>query len=42
MNVILEGNGYLEKTHTSSGRIPLLKGYRFYVNTLLECVSTMK
>lgn len=32
----LEENGYLEKTHTSSGRIPSTKGYRFYVNTLLE------
>ncbi len=32
----LEENGYLEKTHTSSGRIPSTEGYRFYVKTLLE------
>ncbi len=32
----LEEHGYLEKTHTSSGRIPSTQGYRFYVNTLLE------
>lgn len=27
----LEQNGYLEKTHTSSGRVPSKKGYHFYV-----------
>ena len=32
----LEEHGYLEKTHTSSGRIPSTQGYRFYVNTLLQ------
>lgn len=32
----LEENGYLEKTHTSSGRVPSTKGYRFYVNTLMQ------
>lgn len=31
----LEENGYLEKTHTSSGRIPSEKGYRFYVENLV-------
>lgn len=31
----LEELGYLEKTHTSSGRIPSDKGYRFYVDHLL-------
>ncbi|ANU19255.1 heat-inducible transcriptional repressor HrcA [Planococcus plakortidis] len=31
----LEGQGYLEKTHTSSGRIPSQKGYRYYVDHLL-------
>lgn len=30
----LEEYGYLEKTHTSSGRIPSVEGYRFYVETL--------
>ncbi len=32
----LEEHGYLEKTHTSSGRVPSTKGYRFYVNTLMQ------
>ncbi|QBP40857.1 heat-inducible transcriptional repressor HrcA [Paenisporosarcina antarctica] len=32
----LEELGYLEKTHTSSGRIPSEKGYRFYVDHLLK------
>lgn len=32
----LEKNGYLEKTHTSSGRIPSVKGYRLYVDELLK------
>ncbi len=32
----LEEMGYLEKTHTSSGRIPSTKGYRFYCEHLLE------
>lgn len=30
----LEEYGYLEKTHTSSGRIPSVEGYRFYVESL--------
>ena len=32
----LEEQGYLEKTHTSSGRVPSIDGYRFYVSYLLE------
>lgn len=32
----LEKGGYLEKTHTSSGRIPSAKGYRLYVDELLK------
>lgn len=32
----LEETEFLEKTHTSSGRVPSTKGYRFYVNTLLQ------
>jgi len=32
----LEELGYLEKTHTSSGRVPSEKGYRFYVDHLLK------
>lgn len=31
----LEELGYLEKTHTSSGRIPSEKGYRYYVDYIL-------
>lgn len=31
----LEENGYLEKTHTSSGRIPSEQGYRYYVDHLI-------
>lgn len=31
----LEDMGYLEKTHTSSGRIPSQEGYRYYVNNLV-------
>lgn len=33
---VLEDVGLLEKTHTSSGRIPSRKGYRFYVEHLME------
>ena len=32
----LEQNGYLDKPHTSSGRIPSKKGYRFYVDELVN------
>lgn len=32
----LEENGYLEKTHTSSGRVPSEMGYRYYVDNLME------
>ncbi len=31
----LEENGYLEKTHTSSGRVPSEQGYKYYVEKLL-------
>lgn len=31
----LEENGYLEKTHTSSGRVPSEQGYKFYVENLV-------
>ncbi|MEG0313683.1 MAG: heat-inducible transcriptional repressor HrcA [Erysipelotrichaceae bacterium] len=33
---MLEEEGLLEKTHTSSGRIPSSKGYRYYVENLME------
>lgn len=32
----LEDMGLLEKTHTSSGRIPSESGYRYYVDNLME------
>ena len=32
----LENAGYLEKTHTSSGRVPSELGYRYYVDNLME------
>src|SRR6476469_507155 len=32
----LEELGYIEKTHTSSGRVPSEKGYRYYVDHLLS------
>ncbi len=32
----LEMLGYLEQPHTSAGRIPSIKGYRFYVDCLLQ------
>ena len=32
----LEELGYLEKTHTSSGRVPSEKGYNYYVENLMK------
>ena len=32
----LEERGFIEKTHTSSGRVPSSKGYRYYVDELLK------
>lgn len=32
----LEELGFIEKTHSSSGRIPSVKGYRFYVDYLIS------
>ena len=33
---VLENEGYLEKTHISSGRIPSEEGYRYYVDNLMK------
>ncbi len=33
---VLEDLGYLEKTHTSSGRIPSKKGYKYYVDNIMK------
>ena len=30
----LEEDGYIEKPHTSSGRVPSAKGYRYYIEHL--------
>ncbi|WP_110926922.1 heat-inducible transcriptional repressor HrcA [Bacillus massiliglaciei] len=38
----LEEMGYLEKTHTSSGRVPSEKGYRYYVDHMLSPKSLKK
>ncbi len=35
----LEDFGFLEQPHTSAGRIPTDKGYRYYVNNLLGVLS---
>ena len=32
----LEAMGYLKQLHTSSGRVPTSKGYRFYVNSMIS------
>ena len=32
----LESGGYLDKTHTSSGRVPSKKGYQYYVDELVK------
>lgn len=32
----LEENGYLTSLHTSSGRVPTHRGYRFFVNSLIS------
>jgi heat-inducible transcriptional repressor len=34
--VVLEEEGLLEKTHTSSGRVPSELGYRYYVDNLMK------
>ena len=38
----LEEMGYLEKTHTSSGRVPSTLGYKFYCENLLDNSSLDK
>lgn len=38
----LEEKGYLEKTHTSSGRIPSEEGFRYYVNNLVTRDESVK
>src|SRR5262249_16198832 len=38
----LEDDGYLSQPHTSAGRIPSEKGYRFYVDNLAESGKVSK
>lgn len=38
----LEKNGYLAQLHTSGGRVPTDKAYRYYVNSLLENENRLK
>ena len=38
----LESAGLLEQPHTSAGRVPTDKGYRFYVDNLLGVLSLSK
>jgi heat-inducible transcriptional repressor len=35
----LERDGYIKQPHTSAGRVPTDKGYRFYVNILTETIG---
>lgn len=35
-SVFLEEKGFLEKAHTSSGRVPSTMGYRYYVDNLMQ------
>lgn len=35
----LENKGYLTHPHTSAGRVPTDRGYRFYINDLMEHVE---
>lgn len=39
---VLEEAGLIEKTHTSSGRVPSVKGYRFYVDHLMQQDALIK
>jgi heat-inducible transcriptional repressor len=38
----LEEMGYLEQPHTSAGRVPSVKGYRLYVDSLMDITSLTK
>ena len=37
---LLESEGYLDQPHTSAGRIPTEKAYRFFVDNLLGPVTS--
>lgn len=38
----LEEMGFLEKTHTSSGRVPSVMGYRYYVDELMRRTKLLR
>src|SRR5262245_56703936 len=38
----LEDEGYVQQPHTSAGRIPTDRGYRFYVDLLLESKRSVR
>src|SRR5438094_1321562 len=38
----LEDEGYVQQPHTSSGRVPTDRGYRFYVDLLLDAKRTQR
>jgi heat-inducible transcriptional repressor len=38
----LEDDGFVQQPHTSAGRVPTDRGYRFYVDRLLEGKRTMR
>src|SRR6188474_2310375 len=38
----LEDDGYVQQPHTSAGRVPTDRGYRFYVDLLLESKRTQR
>ena len=38
----LENSGFVEQPHTSAGRVPTDKGYRFFVDNLLGILSLSK
>src|SRR6185369_2291919 len=38
----LEEDGFVQQPHTSSGRVPTDRGYRFYVDLLLEAKRTSR
>jgi heat-inducible transcriptional repressor len=37
--VRLEAEGFIQQPHTSAGRVPTDRGYRFYVDRLLEAAA---
>ncbi|MCT7717171.1 MAG: heat-inducible transcriptional repressor HrcA, partial [Lactobacillus iners] len=37
--VVLEDFGFLEKTHSSSGRVPSASGYRYYLDYLVDPIE---